>query len=354
MSELALVREDEFPVFRGSSYEEHVSTWAQVDRSVQGHYWMLGAVAASLVKKYGDDITGKFASDVGASRDRIWRYARTYRAWENLHRSNFLSFKHHTIAGNAADPQKAIEVAEDEQLSTRQLEEFVKTGEIPSSERPVSPAKLEAAKTFDEVRDELASQGLRLEVVPAEAGVSELTFPDGSVAAPVRERSKMDIHYSSESHEWYTPSEFIAVVAQALGGIDLDPCADPEKSVAASEHFTKEDDGLSAAREWRGRVFMNPPYGRGDDGIEPFVRKLIAEYEAGGVSEAIALVPSKTDTRWFSLLDDFPRCNIRGRLKFSGHENSAPFPSAAVYMGPDKSRFLEAFADLGTVFERIS
>lgn len=131
MNELALTTE-ELPTFKGTEYEDHVNTWLDVDRSVQGHYWMLGAIAASLVKEYGEDAIGKFAGDVGASKQRIWRYARTYRDWENFQRSNILSFHHHSVAGRSDDPQRAIEVAEDEQLSTRELETFVKTGELPN------------------------------------------------------------------------------------------------------------------------------------------------------------------------------------------------------------------------------
>lgn len=354
MSELARVREEEFPVFRGESYEEHVSTWLDIDRSVQGHYWMLGAVAASLVKKYGEDVAGKFASDVNSSRTRIWEYAATYKAWENYDRSEFLSFKHHTLAARSQHPQKALEVAEEEELSTRELEEFVKTGEIPTKGSGYRPPK-----TFEAVRDELQQQGLRLQVVedrPDRSEAEELPLEVDERAAaeltrePAKARGKMDIHFSSKTDQWYTPPEFVGRVARALGEIDLDPCADDGKDVPAATHFTKADDGL--VREWFGRVFMNPPYGNNGGGIEPFVRKLVEEFEAGRVVEAVALVPAKTDTRWFALLDPYPRCFVRGRLKFSGHENSAPFPSAAVYMGPDKAGFLAAFADLGTVFER--
>lgn len=348
MSELALVQ-DELPVFRGQSYEEHVSTWLEVDRSVQGHYWMLGAVAASMVKRYGDDVAGKFASDVGASRDRIWRYARTYRAWENLQRSNFLSFQHHTIAAKSDNPQKALEVAESEGLSTRELEDLVKTGEIPDRERNPEP-QVEEQKTYDAVKEELAGQGLTLVVVPTEPQESE-PERDEKEETEEKPRSNMDIHFSSESKEWYTPFSFIEKVIEAMGGIDLDPCADPSRAVPAAEHFTKEDDGL--VRDWRGRVYMNPPYGRGDDGIEPFIRKVIHEYESGRVSAVVALVPAKTDTRWFQLLRDFPRCFLRGRLKFSGHENSAPFPSAAFYLGDNEAAFIEAFKDLGDIFRRV-
>jgi hypothetical protein len=131
---VALVAREEWPVFRGVSYEEHVSTWLEVDSSMQGHLWMLAAIDASLVKRYGEDVTGKFASDVGASRRRVQEYAMTYEEWQKRERSRFssLSFHHHTIAARAEDPEAALEAAEEEGFSTRELEEFVTTGKHPN------------------------------------------------------------------------------------------------------------------------------------------------------------------------------------------------------------------------------
>lgn len=161
------------------------------------------------------------------------------------------------------------------------------------------------------------------------------------------------VHFSSKSPEWYTPPHIIESVVEVLGEIDLDPCADDLRGIPAARHFTKEDDGLSAGNPWRGRVYMNPPYGKAIGG---WVSKLAAEHERGNVPEAVALVPSRTDTEWFSRLRHYPRCFIRGRLRFSGHENSAPFPSATFYLGPSEGCrvFAEVFGTLGDVFERVS
>jgi hypothetical protein len=135
MSEIQLANTEQLPTFKGEAYEDHVSTWLEVDRSVQGHYWMLGAIAASLVKKHGDDVMGKFGSDVGRSARTIRFYASTYRAWETGTRVPILTFRHHAIAARAEDPQKAIEAAADKELSTRELETFVKTGELPDGKQ---------------------------------------------------------------------------------------------------------------------------------------------------------------------------------------------------------------------------
>lgn len=163
------------------------------------------------------------------------------------------------------------------------------------------------------------------------------------------------IHFSSESAEWYTPPSIIERVVEALGDIDLDPCSNSHTAphVPAKQHYAKEDDGLS--KEWSGAVYMNPPYGRE---IAQWVEKLVAEHKAGRVTSAIALVPARTDTAWFAALRDYPRCFIAGRLTFLKPDGSeadpAPFPSCAIYIGPDLDRFAEHFASLGDIYVRYT
>ncbi len=95
-------------------------------------------------------------------------------------------------------------------------------------------------------------------------------------------------------------------------------------------------------------MFVNPAYGR--ETIK-WIQKLKEEYESGRVSAAVVLVAARTDTAWFAVLREFPRCFLRGRLTFSEHENSPAFPSAAIYLGEDMSPFVRAFGDMGDVYE---
>lgn len=162
-----------------------------------------------------------------------------------------------------------------------------------------------------------------------------------------------NIHFSSDSEEWYTPADIVERVIQVLTGIDLDPCSNSQEApnVPAAMHYTKEEDGL--AQEWHGKVFLNSPYGRT---IPQWIDKLVSEYEAGRVTQAIALVPARTDTVWFAALRDFPRCFVQGRITFLKPDGSkadpAPFPSALVYLGPDVDQFAKVFADLGDIYVR--
>ena len=79
--------------------------------------------------------------------------------------------------------------------------------------------------------------------------------------------------------------------------------------------------GLTANWNDYGKVWCNPPYGRG---IADWVDK--AFYCNNLV---VMLLPARTDTKWFhQILDN--RCHIefiKGRLKFGDGKNSAPFPS---------------------------
>lgn len=152
--------------------------------------------------------------------------------------------------------------------------------------------------------------------------------------------------HSSKSKEWYTPRHIIDRVVLLFDGIDLDPCSNSKSdpNVPALEYFTQVDDGLS--RPWWGNVYMNPPYG---DEIGPWAAYLIQQYEAGTIDAAIALLPARTDTAWFQPLYDHALCFVRGRLKFSGSDNSAPFPSVVVYLGLDVEAFKRVFSDLGRV-----
>lgn len=154
--------------------------------------------------------------------------------------------------------------------------------------------------------------------------------------------------FSSATPEWYTPAHIIERVEAVFGQIDLDPCSnssDPnEANVPALTYWTQAENGI--AMPWHGRVYMNPPYG---DDISVWVARMINAYEDSEIAEAIALLPARTDTAWFQPLFDYPICFVRGRLKFSGAENSAPFPSAIVYLGKDYDNFNDWFHTIGRI-----
>jgi phage N-6-adenine-methyltransferase len=171
--------------------------------------------------------------------------------------------------------------------------------------------------------------------------------------SPVTVAPNMAVHYSSDTPEHYTPAEILDAVIACLGTIDLDPCSNSHESpnVPAARHYTAADDGLSQL--WHGKVFMNPPYGRE---ISKWVDKLCAEYEAERMTEAIVLVPARTDTDWWEQLVEGHKliCFVHGRLTFIGNEEVAPFPSALVYFGTECDRFYYAFRSFGRIMQELN
>ena len=132
----------------------------------------------------------------------------------------------------------------------------------------------------------------------------------------------MNIHFSSKSDLWETP-QHIFDQYNAVYHFSTDVCATKENA-KCGHFFTKEQDGVK--QEWRGSCWMNPPYGRE---IKKWMEKAYNSALAGAT--VVCLVPARTDTNWwhdYAMQGDVSF--IRGRLKFGGHKNSAPFPSAIV------------------------
>lgn len=133
--------------------------------------------------------------------------------------------------------------------------------------------------------------------------------------------------FSSKSSEWRTPENLYRELDEEFN-FDLDPCTSPENHLGTPNSFSKKDDGLS--RDWFGRVFMNPPYGRK---IAAWVKKAYDEVRSRNAELVVGLLPARTDTSYFHdyILDVAEEIRfIRGRLRFSGAKSGAPFPSMIV------------------------
>jgi phage N-6-adenine-methyltransferase len=151
--------------------------------------------------------------------------------------------------------------------------------------------------------------------------------------------------------EFYTPGPIIELARTALGGIDLDPasCAQAQRIVKAARFFRKEDGALE--QEWRGRVWLNPPFGR--DIVPKFVEKLLQEIERKHVKAAILLVNNCTETKWFasaaSCADAI--CFHTGRVTFNTpagvHEVTQG--QALLYWGKAIKRFIKEFSVVGWI-----
>lgn len=174
---------------------------------------------------------------------------------------------------------------------------------------------------------------------------------------------------TSTSEEWFTPKVVIDALQDFCGlsgDPDFDPCGHPSNLIATctvlQDKFQSDPasvphqprsvifgDGLTLDWSGRGLTFCNPPYGRD---IGQWLAKLAT------ADEAIALVPARTDTRWFHAhawtADAI--VFVERRLHFSGATTPAPFPSAIYYLArrdrdinPDLDLFAKCFRHLGKV-----
>ena len=132
--------------------------------------------------------------------------------------------------------------------------------------------------------------------------------------------------FTSRTDEWATPHKTFSALDEEFH-FDLDPCSTHENA-KCERHYTKEDDGLT--KDWSGhRVFVNPPYGRA---ISAWIKKCSDEAKKPGTL-VVALLPARTDTRWFHDHVNGKARELRflrGRLHYNDAPNAAPFPSMIV------------------------
>lgn len=134
---------------------------------------------------------------------------------------------------------------------------------------------------------------------------------------------------SSNNDDWETPPGLFAELDRIFH-FTLDPCA-TATDAKCGRFYTREQDGL--AQNWRGEtVFCNPPYS--SDVQDKWVRKCWEEGQKPWTT-VVALLPARTDTKRFhEYIAGWARIRfLRGRLKFVGAKDSAPFPSMVVVWG---------------------
>lgn len=143
--------------------------------------------------------------------------------------------------------------------------------------------------------------------------------------------NKMAVHFSSKTVEWSTPQDVFSKLNSEFH-FETDVCSTHENA-KCENHYTEEDDGLS--RKWTGVCWMNPPYAR--NVMEKWVKKTHKPSLEGAI--VVCLIPSRTDTAmWHEYCMNGEIRFIRGRLKFGGCKDPAPFPSAIVIFRPKEQQ----------------
>jgi DNA adenine methylase len=147
------------------------------------------------------------------------------------------------------------------------------------------------------------------------------------------ERLFINTDINNRPVEWYTPEWILDILYAANDNqpFDLDPCS-PVKGenapVNAEQHFTIDDDGLK--QNWKGRVFMNPPF----DDLRPWLEKAAdsvwckdmdnaptensAKREKPMCEIVVGLFPARTHTRyWRDYVNDHAKVFfINGKYPF--------------------------------------
>lgn len=153
--------------------------------------------------------------------------------------------------------------------------------------------------------------------------------------------------HSRQSDEWATPPDLFAALDREFH-FDVDAAATADNALC-EVYWDQHADAL--VQPWATYhvpfgpatfdhpiVYCNPPYSR----CLEFLSK--AAQEASRGATVVCLVPARTDTRWFhALVWDADRHQprpgvevrfVKGRLRFGGSTNGAPFPSLIVVFRP--------------------
>lgn len=140
-----------------------------------------------------------------------------------------------------------------------------------------------------------------------------------------------EVLFSTGKDDWETPPELFNKLNEEFH-FTVDACANSINH-KLERYWSEEDDGLS--KSWQNEVvWCNPPYSRSTKkkkGQADWIKKAYEEYQIGN-STIVMLLPARTDTIAFhSYIYNIAEIRfLKGRLKFVGAKDSAPFPSMIV------------------------
>lgn len=130
--------------FELRSYEDHINAWINEEDDVRKHRWRQCAIASSAVGKFEKNLVKNFARDVGKSIQSIYDDARAYRLRARLPKDygqpETLSPTHYVEASYDDDPQRMLEEAEDDGLSSEAMRMRVKERKQEKAEEEHGPA----------------------------------------------------------------------------------------------------------------------------------------------------------------------------------------------------------------------
>ena len=150
------------------------------------------------------------------------------------------------------------------------------------------------------------------------------------------------------SQEWQTPPALFQEV-DSVFRLTLDAAATKENR-KVENHFSLLRSAFD--EDWSGRVWMNPPYGRG---IAAWVAR--AFRQRNNCEVIVGLLPASVDTAWFHsfVYRKAALKFLKGRVAFvlPGHSGRfhAPFPSMLAVWRPDAKKVNEVLVEQMDLFE---
>lgn len=216
------------------------------------------------------------------------------------------------------------------------------------------------------LRNRRLSRRWSLDKLSAKTGLSRTTIASlerggGSVASLLRlmavlaprarrrapERAYWEQGDKEDRDSRFTPPEFLTLIYEAFGEIDIDPCAHPLSPVVAKRRIILQEGGDGLVEDWSGALaYVNPPYSQ----MLTWLRRAHDQWCAGNVETVVCLVPVRTDSAWFheTLSFDADIYLLQGRVRFldtQGKGQHTPFSLMVVTLGTTEEQ-RRRFADL--------
>jgi phage N-6-adenine-methyltransferase len=169
---------------------------------------------------------------------------------------------------------------------------------------------------------------------PQQTGRRRRYCSDACRQAGYRRRRKIPVyHQCGGTDDWPTRPEVFDPLHNEFN-FTLDVCATAENA-KCPQFYTPAEDGL--AQPWTGRVWCNPPYGRG---VEKWIQKGYEAVQSGEAELVVFLIPSRTDASWWHQWCILGEIRFfKGRLHFGEGKYGSPFPSALVVFRNASARY---------------